>query len=246
MIRTPSTMPLYEKVANALQAEIANGAYPAGTQLPTEAELRQRFSVSRHTIREALRILREERLISSRQGAGTVVEPKNHAEEFVLKAESISDLMVYAPDISLDLESVTTEQVSGAVAAMTGIAAGEERLVLRGFATTNVSELPVCWAEHFVSPDYARIAELLPNHRGPIFRLLEDAMDIEIVEIEQEIQGALMPADLAAGLGVEPASAAIIVKRVYTTANGDIAQITIHTHPASRFRYSTAIHRPRG
>lgn len=237
--------PLYEQIARTLQNEITSGVHPVGTQLPTEAVLCRRFSVSRHTVREALRVLREDGLISSRQGAGTVVRLSRRADEFELKTESIDDLVSYAPKISLDLESFETIPISDALAVRTGIPSGERWLVLRGYVTGSGSEIPVCWAEHFVNLEYEAISDRVAMHRGPIFRLIEEAMGVEITEIEQEIRGALISAALAAGLGVEPSSAAIEVKRIYTTREGRVAQVTLHTHPASRFLYKTAMHRPK-
>jgi GntR family transcriptional regulator len=70
-----SVDPLYLQVVRALKDEIVSGVHPVGSQLPTEEELCARFSVSRYTVREALRRLREDNLVSSRQGAGTVVVP---------------------------------------------------------------------------------------------------------------------------------------------------------------------------
>ena len=49
---------------------------PVGSQLPTEHELCERFSVSRYTVREALRRLRDDNLVSSRPRAGTMVVPR--------------------------------------------------------------------------------------------------------------------------------------------------------------------------
>ena len=65
--------PLYLRVARELKGEILAGTLPVGAQLPTEDQLCARFGVSRHTVREALRRLREDHLVASRQGAGTVV-----------------------------------------------------------------------------------------------------------------------------------------------------------------------------
>lgn len=237
---------LYEQVAGILRDEIASGVYPVGSLLPTEAKLRQRFAVSRHTIREALRTLRDDRLVSSRQGAGTVVEPPRHSDEFVLNATSINDLVSYSSDIWLKVDSVGIEKISAEQAELTGIAEGEEWLVARGFVGGSGGDAPMCWAEHFIAREFSAIADLLPQHRAPVFRLIEEAMDEEIIEIEQEMSGALVPDELVAGLRVEPSSAAIEVKRIYTTAKGRIAQITVHTHPASRFRYATTMRRPRG
>ena len=57
-----SEEPLYLQVVRALKNEIVKGVHPVGSQLPTEEELCQRFSVSRYTVREALRLLREDHL----------------------------------------------------------------------------------------------------------------------------------------------------------------------------------------
>ena len=70
---SPSSRPLYRRVVQTLKQEIVSGVYPVDSQLPTEGVLQERFSVSRHTIREALRELREAGLVASRQGFGTTV-----------------------------------------------------------------------------------------------------------------------------------------------------------------------------
>ena len=58
-----SSEPLYLQVVRALKEDIVSGVYPIGSQLPTEEELCERFSVSRYTVREALRRLREDSLV---------------------------------------------------------------------------------------------------------------------------------------------------------------------------------------
>ena len=69
----------YLQVARALRKEIVDGVYPVGSQLPTEHELCERFAVSRYTVREALRRLREDNLVTSRPRAGTLVVPRPEA-----------------------------------------------------------------------------------------------------------------------------------------------------------------------
>jgi DNA-binding GntR family transcriptional regulator len=81
-VSAKSDDPLYMQVVRALKDEIVSGIYPVGSQLPTEEELCDRFSVSRYTVREALRRLREDSLVSSRQGAGTTVVPPHPADSF--------------------------------------------------------------------------------------------------------------------------------------------------------------------
>src|ERR1700734_2651802 len=68
--RAPS---LYRKVADDIKTAIAAGGYAAGTRLPSESELAERYSVSRGTIRQAFAALRADGIISSRRGARRVV-----------------------------------------------------------------------------------------------------------------------------------------------------------------------------
>lgn len=72
------------KLSDILYADmlerIRGGHVFADGKLPSENELSQEFGVSRPTVREALRRLREEGLIHSRQGAGSFVTPQPQRE----------------------------------------------------------------------------------------------------------------------------------------------------------------------
>lgn len=64
------------QVADALRQQITTGRYPNGV-LPGEHALGAEFDASRNAVREALRLLRAEGLITRKRGVGTtVVRPK--------------------------------------------------------------------------------------------------------------------------------------------------------------------------
>src|SRR6201994_1160161 len=86
----------YLQVARALRKEIVEGVFPVGSQLPTEHELCERFSVSRYTVREALRRLRDDNLVSSRPRAGTMVVPRVSASSYAQDNMTIDDLLAFA------------------------------------------------------------------------------------------------------------------------------------------------------
>ncbi len=65
--------PKYRALAKEIRRLIRSGAWPAGSQIPTELELARRFQVSRGTVRQALQILTQEGLLSREQGRGTFV-----------------------------------------------------------------------------------------------------------------------------------------------------------------------------
>ncbi|WP_042378811.1 GntR family transcriptional regulator [Streptacidiphilus melanogenes] len=65
--------PPYLRAADELRADIARGRYKVGDQLPGAPELEKRFGVAPMTLRNAMRVLREEGLIYAVQGRGTFV-----------------------------------------------------------------------------------------------------------------------------------------------------------------------------
>ncbi|WP_326650476.1 GntR family transcriptional regulator [Streptomyces sp. NBC_01750] len=66
--------PLYQQVAAAIRQGIADGEFPPGTPLPSEAQLIERYEVSRPTVRNAIAALRSEGLIEVRHGKGSFVK----------------------------------------------------------------------------------------------------------------------------------------------------------------------------
>lgn len=241
-----SDAPFYLQIAGALKDEIVNGIYPVGAQLPTEDELSARFSVSRHTIREALRRLRDDGLVASRQGAGTVVVPPRSTDSYVHSVNSINDLVSFAVSTRFAVESIKMAMIDRSLALRAGIPGGNEWLVVCGYRYADDSEFPICWTEYYINRDFAAVGRILQRHSGPIFPLIEDMFGQKIVEVDQEIAATLVSPALAAGLKVEPATAALEVRDTYKTASGKIAQVTLSTLPASRFRHSVTLRRVKG
>ena len=68
--------PPYQQVANALRAAILTRKLAPGEKLPSGNELARRYGVARMTIQQAVRLLRDEGLIVSRQGSGVYVRER--------------------------------------------------------------------------------------------------------------------------------------------------------------------------
>ncbi|MEZ9709863.1 GntR family transcriptional regulator [Vibrio breoganii] len=67
-------LPMYRQIADAIREKISTGEYKVGEALPTEAQLREEFSVSRVTVRQAIKLLVESEELESIQGSGTYVK----------------------------------------------------------------------------------------------------------------------------------------------------------------------------
>jgi GntR family transcriptional regulator len=128
----------------------------------------------------------------------------------------------------------------------TGLGVGEQWLTVRGFRQADVDSAVLCLTEYYINRAFAAVGRLLQRHEGPIFPLIEDLYGLSIVEVQQEITAVLLSPELAAGLDVETASPALQVQRTYRASDDQVAQVTINTHPASRFRHSMTMRRVRG
>jgi GntR family transcriptional regulator len=232
----------YLQVARTLRKEIVDGVYPVGSQLPTEHDLCERFGVSRYTVREALRRLRDDNLVSSRPRAGTMVVARAASNSYAQEVMSINDLLAFAAGARFSIESNTMVTLDDELAAHTGLPAGSEWLVVRGIREGETPE-PICRTEYYINRAFAAVGRLLQRHNGPIFPLIEDLFGVSVVEVQQEIGAAVASPSLAADLKVDAGSAALEMRRTYTTSDGEIAQVTINTHPATRFRYSMTMRR---
>jgi DNA-binding GntR family transcriptional regulator len=245
LVGIKSVEPLYLQVVRALKDEIVRGVHPVGSQLPTEEELCERFSVSRYTVREALRLLREDHLVASRKGAGTTVVPPR-ASDYVHEVMSFNDLITFATGVRFRIDTTEMIVADAKLAARIGVPPGDRWLAVRGFRHTNESEPPVCWTEVYINAEFAAVGRLLPRHTGPIFPLIEDLFGQSVVEVHQQIAAGLIAPALAEGLQVPAGATALEVQRTYKLAGGKIAQVAINTHPASRFRHSMTMRRVKG
>ena len=67
---------LADRVYERILTGIVEGAYPESTRLPSEARLSEALGVSRPVLRQALKQLREDGVVQSRQGSGSYVQKR--------------------------------------------------------------------------------------------------------------------------------------------------------------------------
>jgi GntR family transcriptional regulator len=63
-------------VMDKIKSDIDSGKLKPGERLPSEADLSKQFGVSRATLREALRLLEEEKIVIRRHGVGTFINSR--------------------------------------------------------------------------------------------------------------------------------------------------------------------------
>jgi len=81
---------LYEQIVSQIEQRVVAGDLKVGDQLPPEKELAEQFGVSRTAVREAIKALREKRLVEIRPGKGTFItngapETMRHSLGLIMK-----------------------------------------------------------------------------------------------------------------------------------------------------------------
>lgn len=95
--------PSYQQVADGLRDAIRNGKLQAGDQLPTHRALAEEYGVASETAKRALRELRTEGLIVTRQGKGSYV--RSAAEHADTRSQT-GDLAEVVAELRSELDAV--------------------------------------------------------------------------------------------------------------------------------------------
>lgn len=239
--RTRTDEPLYQSLARDLRQAIAARVYPQGALLPTEEELCTTHNISRHTAREALRLLAEEGLIERRRGTGSIVARGEGPRPFTQSVRGVPELLQYARDARLIIQAFGPAQPTARECTELGLDDGKWiRLVgVRGQPSAPIA-LSTVFIRASICPSRAEM-EVWP---GAINELIEKQSGVRVDRIEQSIMAANLGAIDARRLRVAPGTAALRTTRQYVGAGG-VFQASVSLHPAGRFTYTMTLERAR-
>lgn len=115
-----SPQPYYLQIAAVLRARVASGEYAPGHPMPSEQEMTAEFGVTRATVRNALRQLRDARIIRTERGKGSVVEPQQ-VEQSLLRFYSFGrDLPQRGYDLRTHMLSLEEMELGPSDASLLG------------------------------------------------------------------------------------------------------------------------------
>lgn len=229
-------------VAQALSSEIRGGKYKIGDRLPSEPQLSERFGVSRHTVRAALRTLNQQGLVSSQQGIGTQVQETKLVSRYSHSFNSAEDLLQYATSTRVQ-EIDRKEIVVGAdVAALFGCKPGEHWWRIRTVRLAPSGRAVVAYSEIHIPLAFGTVLGETAKNRQPIFALIEKRFHETILEIQQDIVVLTkMQAEESTWLKVPRGSPGMEITRRYFGRNGRVLEVARSVHPSEVFKYSMRV-----
>lgn len=103
----------YLQVAGLLRAAILTGRYAPGDKLPSGPELATQLGVARMTVQQAIRLLRSEGLVVSRQGSGVFVRERTQRS---VELRPHIEQAFESEQVSLDFAGFSAETLQGVLA----------------------------------------------------------------------------------------------------------------------------------
>lgn len=239
-----NSVPAYRSLAAQLRADIDAGAYSVDRKLPTENALQSVHKVSRHTVREALKILLTDGLIYRVQGSGTYVSGRQHDAQgrYVRSIGSLDELIVWPNTKTQVIEPF-------AVIVEPSIAARLELPYIKVSKATVLrlyKNLPFVLTRHYVDPELGATlaAQGIPSTgEGTVIGAAEKFLSKPIMGARQEITAMNAPEHEAALIGCEPGDAILLIERLYYDADGRFIEFTSSHFNPRRYSYRMELQR---
>lgn len=228
--------PLYQSLAADLMGAIGKGQYVIGDLLPTEIELCERYSVSRFTVREALRWLTEAGLVTRRRGSGTQVIARYPTRRYTQPLGSISDLLQYAQTTKLKVTAIERIRANAALAAFLPCEQDEAWVRVYGLRYDDAGR-PVAQTTVFLHGSLIGIEKQIERD-GPVFyELIEKKFGLKLTQLTQRIVAVALSEGQAKRLDAAPGAPALRTIRRYYDTDGRLIQVSDSIHPGDRYTY---------
>jgi GntR family transcriptional regulator len=228
----------YAVIADELAGAIGRGQYPVGALLPSEAELRAQYDVSHHTVREAMRVLREMRLVAPERGRGTRVLARSGKSRYVHALEAIPDLGEVARGTRIKVlrrARIRRDQADTVLPA-----GSDDWFLIEALRSTKTH--PFVWKQVYIDGRYAKAAMKVGASSTPIYRLVEQVYGEKLIAVRQEVAATPIVPAVAQILEVPAGSPGLLIERQYVGESGRVFEVTKSVYPAGRFRYSSELH----
>ena len=242
--RRPALRPRYQRVADDLTKRIEGGRYPVGGNLPTEMELCERYGISRHTVREALRQLRDAGLISRRRRVGTEVVARTARPSYRQPTNTIGDLLQYAGETQLCLLEAKEIACDAALAELLACRQGTRWLRVDTLRAVPGDSRPMCMTTAYIDLRFPDLAKHVEDLSGTISAMLEREYGVRIARIEQSIQAVRLGKRHAKLLRALDGGPALRAVRRYYDHRGRLIELSTTIHSGERFTYVTSLVRP--
>lgn len=257
--------PTYKRVAEDLRSRIESGEIAPGSKLPTEVELMDEYgekfgspsgglSISRNTVRDAIKLLATRGLVVSRAGKGTFVVRKIDPFVSTLSGSPevgretvryMSEVDSYASEVEasgrkpdVTIPRVEVQRASGRVASLLALAEGT--MVISRYQERSIDETPwsiqtTFYPMEWVTRGGSRLL-IAENITDGIIRYVEDILGVKQVGLHDLITARVANSHESAFFDLpEDGQVAVFeISRVGFDEDSNPIRLTVTIYPADR------------
>ncbi|WP_226581797.1 GntR family transcriptional regulator [Halobacillus litoralis] len=233
--------PLYRRIAHKIKEEIEEGHWKAGEAIPTEHHLSERYSASRVTIRQAVKMLVDEGLLEKVQGSGTYVKEQkieHNIFELISFTEEMRSLDKEPVNKVLDFQLL---EPSAHVKRVLKLEDGEKVFYVR--RQRLVDGIPYVLEDTFLP------VSLFPNlsygiMTGSKYDYIEKEIGMKIKDSFQEVIPVLPPPDISEALAVEETMPVLKIQSYSVFTDGTVFEYSEVHFKSDEYKFTLRASRP--
>lgn len=235
-------LPIYRQIADEIRNKINQGEYKVGTALPTEAQLRDQFSCSRVTVRQALKLLIESGELESFQGSGTYVK-ENKVNYDIYKQTSFAEKWAHLNAVTHS-DVVAFEITKASLTMAESLNMNENDKVFYVKRVRYLDDKPITVEETWLP------TEMFPDltyqvMQGSKYHFIEKQKGMIIDRSEQEIIPILPNHDIAKLLGIDTTQPIIEKRTRGFLQNGTVFEYSRNYFNPSDYKFTLIAQRNR-
>ncbi|MGM0877775.1 MAG: GntR family transcriptional regulator [Bacillota bacterium] len=225
----------YLIIIDTIKKELDEGNLNPGEKLPSEPELAKQFKVSRSTVREALRALEQENIITKKHGIGTFINTKPKYTSGLEELFSVTDLILrggHTPGTRLIFSDYITPSVEEKEKLK--LKNDEKIFLVKRIRTSNQQPLVFCIDK---IPEH-----LLPKgctlDRESIFHFLEDKANIRIDYATTNIETVNDLPEISESLNCDEKTPLLVLKQSHFDEENRLVLYSINYFRSDNFSFN--------
>ncbi|MFI6424282.1 GntR family transcriptional regulator [Promicromonospora sp. NPDC050880] len=231
----PDGTPLHRRLAGELRAQILGRALAPGAHVPTEAELQERYGVSRSVVRQALASLEQEGLVERRRGRGTTVRERGELHRLVQRVPGLS---TQVEDGGVHVSTQVLELGPEPASEATGVLGSPTVLRMRRLRSTDGEPLAVI--ETWLPAEFGDLsAQELTD--ASLHATIQRRFGTRVVAGQRQVRAVGADTDTAEALRVPVGAPVLLLEGTSTDGSARAVEVFRTWHRADRVVFDIAV-----
>jgi GntR family transcriptional regulator len=242
-IRRDINVPYYEQLKHLVLQQIKDDGLRPGDLLPSEAEIGERYAVSRTVVRQAIGELAAAGMLTRRRGKGTFVNEPKIREQFMESTVGFfEDLTGQGHEVLSEVISVDLIRPAPHIA--TTMDLRDDARVIEVVRLRRVDDMVVALVKSYVNSDSEELLDRLRNEdlaHASLYRILEDPWGLRIESGKRSLEATKAEGMLARLLEVGSGDPVLYIESVGSDEQGAVVEYFQAWHRADRSRLEISV-----